>query len=334
MSGWIQTTLYGIFIRAGDPKPAPGSPKWIKHRRIIQVGCILLYLLYTVYETDWQLQREGDFYRILGVSPDAEERRIKSVARRLLAKSHPDKASSDTDQFILIRAASDVLSDPVKRFVYDRFGPTVMDCKQCVTVKDYIIFGGKQIYPAYLASAIGLGALYFIGYMQSGKYWRFLAMASLFAFEAFVITRPTWPALLTDLVNPIFTALRLRPPYLPFQAVAVARKLSIAGFIAHAQIMPLLIPPQQQGSQELQLKQQLDRLEALARHSDQEAGRLLALELTPFSADESSEKEIKHALKEWLIHNTVRSNPEVRGAMGRAIQRRRQGAPHGAQGTT
>jgi hypothetical protein len=44
---------------------------------------IVAYLLYTIYEADWQLQQEGNFYSLLGVPPDAEEKKIQSQFRRL-----------------------------------------------------------------------------------------------------------------------------------------------------------------------------------------------------------------------------------------------------------
>lgn len=84
VTGWVQTIYYGITIRAGDPKPQPGSAQYIKHRRRIHILVISAYLLYTIYEADWDIRRQGDFYQDLGLTPDVEEREIKSKFRRLL----------------------------------------------------------------------------------------------------------------------------------------------------------------------------------------------------------------------------------------------------------
>lgn len=70
-------------IRAGDPRPQPGTPKFIRHRKIIHSLVILAYLFYTVYEADWELRRAGNFYQALGVPVDASERTIQSKFRRL-----------------------------------------------------------------------------------------------------------------------------------------------------------------------------------------------------------------------------------------------------------
>lgn len=58
---------------------------------------------------------------------------------------------------------------------------------------------------------------------------------------------------------------------------------------------------------------------------------LMALEMTPFT-DESDMRELRERLKRFLVDNTIRSNKEVRDAMGGVLARRRQGVPHGAAG--
>jgi molecular chaperone DnaJ len=66
-----------------------------------------------------------DFYKILGVKRDAKPEEIKKAYRRLARKHHPDVNPGDKsaeDRFKLITEAHDVLSDPKKRQVYDRFG--------------------------------------------------------------------------------------------------------------------------------------------------------------------------------------------------------------------
>lgn len=83
VTGYAQSILYTILIRAGDPKPQPGSPRYIRDRKRIHVLVILLYLLYTVYEADWQLRRAGDFYSLLGVPHDCGDKAINSKFRRL-----------------------------------------------------------------------------------------------------------------------------------------------------------------------------------------------------------------------------------------------------------
>ncbi len=83
VTGWIQTIYYGITIRAGDLKPQPGTPRYVKHRRRIHIAVIAIYLLYTIYEADYSLRQEGDFYQDLDLPVDADEKKIKARFRRL-----------------------------------------------------------------------------------------------------------------------------------------------------------------------------------------------------------------------------------------------------------
>jgi len=65
------------------------------------------------------------YYSVLEVSRDADERDIKRAYRRLALASHPDRNPNDPsaeDRFKRIVEANDVLSDPEKRAIYDRYG--------------------------------------------------------------------------------------------------------------------------------------------------------------------------------------------------------------------
>lgn len=156
----------------------------------------------------------------------------------------------------------------------------------------------------------------------------------MLVFEAHIITHPGFPVIATKLINPIFTKLKTHPPYLPFQLVALARKLAVTVFIAVSQLAPIL---QQRNSSkthnsEVAQQQQIDRLDMLAKATDLEVARLLTLDMTPFAADEEAEREIRTKMKEWIVQSTVDNDPEVRDAIGRVRQRRRAGVPAGARG--
>ncbi|MDI6771586.1 MAG: molecular chaperone DnaJ [bacterium] len=66
-----------------------------------------------------------DLYEILGVDRRASQEEIKQVYRRLARETHPDVRRDDphaTERFKDVNEAYAVLSDPVKRSQYDRFG--------------------------------------------------------------------------------------------------------------------------------------------------------------------------------------------------------------------
>ncbi|MBV7331612.1 DnaJ domain-containing protein [Chloroflexi bacterium TSY] len=67
---------------------------------------------------------QRDYYEILGVSRDADEKKIKNAFRELARKYHPDhnKEEGAEERFKEIAEAYGVLSDPDKRALYDTRG--------------------------------------------------------------------------------------------------------------------------------------------------------------------------------------------------------------------
>jgi molecular chaperone DnaJ len=66
----------------------------------------------------------SEFYRLLGVSKDASEAEIKKAYRKLAMEYHPDRnrSSGAEEKFKEITEAYQVLCDPQKRALYDRYG--------------------------------------------------------------------------------------------------------------------------------------------------------------------------------------------------------------------
>nr|XP_018892918.1 dnaJ homolog subfamily B member 13 isoform X2 [Gorilla gorilla gorilla] len=65
-----------------------------------------------------------DYYFVLGITRNSEDAQIKQAYRRLALKHHPLKSNepSSAEIFRQIAEAYDVLSDPMKRGIYDKFG--------------------------------------------------------------------------------------------------------------------------------------------------------------------------------------------------------------------
>lgn len=109
--------------------------------------------------------------------------------------------------------------------------------------------------------------------------------------------------------------------------------MTITFFIALSQLSPLFAnsTAPNTSSASASDEQRLARLENLAQANEIEAERLLALEMAPFVGDEEGQKNLRGKIREWLVQNTIRADPEVRDAIGRSLQRRRVGAPVGAR---
>lgn len=236
-------------------------------------------------------------------------------------------------KFVTLKTAQDTLCDPVRRFAYDRFGPDMLKYQHCKTIRDYLITGLQtSALPLYAGSIIFLGLVSFTSYLQYGKFWRYFAFVSLFILEIHTVTRPYPSAILTKVFNPVLGALTGHAPLLPFQLLTLARKATFTLFIALSQLGNLISLPPLANSNTSQLdQQQLLRVETVAKINESEANRLLAMDMAPFAGDEPGTKELRGKVRGWLVNNTIRSDPEVRDAMGRAVAKRRSGAPPGAR---
>ncbi|MCK8781156.1 J domain-containing protein [Rhizobium sp. NTR19] len=71
-----------------------------------------------------------DPYELLGVSQDADGQAIKNAYRKRAKTAHPD-AGGDVDAFAKLTASYELLSDPLRRKVYDDtgFDPELADSK-------------------------------------------------------------------------------------------------------------------------------------------------------------------------------------------------------------
>lgn len=66
-----------------------------------------------------------DYYEVLGVKRDADDEALKKAYRKLAMQHHPDRNVGDAEAEVKFREASEafeVLRDPQKRQVYDRYG--------------------------------------------------------------------------------------------------------------------------------------------------------------------------------------------------------------------
>lgn len=204
--------------------------------------------------------------------------------------------------------------------------------------------GAQALVPYYITAAVVMYGLGWLGYLDWGRYERWLVLAVVFVFEAHCVTRPGMPAVLEKVVNPLLGKLGGRVPYLQFQAVALARKLAVTVYIAFSQIGPLLgadtsggqlvvAGKKGAGDDEKVLREGLERLEGAVKRLDADASRLLETEMAPFAGDEETRNAVTAKVKEWLVQNTIRSDPMVRDALGKSFAKRRMDAPAGAKGT-
>ena len=71
-----------------------------------------------------------DYYEVLGINRNADDKAIKKAYRKLAKKNHPDINPGDTNaeaKFKEITEAYEILSDSEKRKLYDQFGHAAFD---------------------------------------------------------------------------------------------------------------------------------------------------------------------------------------------------------------
>lgn len=98
-----------------------------------------------------------DYYQILGVPRDASAEEIKRAFRRLAMKYHPDRNKSPEaeSKFKEINEAYEVLSNPDKRAVYDRYGHAGVEAVERGQPFDGFRFTGwGDIFEAFFGATI------------------------------------------------------------------------------------------------------------------------------------------------------------------------------------
>ncbi|KAL2824772.1 hypothetical protein BDW59DRAFT_147066, partial [Aspergillus cavernicola] len=306
---------YGLTIRAGDPKPQPGSPRYARDRRRVFIAIVTVYLLYTLFEVFQQIQKEGDFYQALGVSPLSDERAIKTRFRRLAAQHHPDKlgAGSSPDYFVYLKQAQDTLTNPVKRYAYDTWGSNIFEWGNIDTAHGYFLAGLMKSIPGYLVTFWMILLLNYTWWSDWGRYWRFFTFAALFTLNLVLISHQ----------GPVF--ITSGHFLLPWQIIKMAEKLSISLHIFISQIAP---PESKEADSADRLHpqtvQRLGQLLQLSRATDTEATRLVQLGFAPFQGDRESIATLRKGMKEGLVLSSVRASPSVQQAVKEVAERRKQ----------
>ncbi len=106
---------------------------------------------------------KADYYTILGVSRDASSEEMKRVYRKMALKYHPDRNPGDKEaeqRFKEAAEAYEVLSDPEKRSLYDRWGREGLrgvparDFGHIENIFDLFgeIFGGHSIFEEFFGT--------------------------------------------------------------------------------------------------------------------------------------------------------------------------------------
>ncbi|KAG0288433.1 hypothetical protein BGZ98_004264 [Dissophora globulifera] len=228
----LQSCWYSVRYRSKPAATPPkDSPTFKRHTSRILCGVVLAYLVYVVYEADRSLglthydTLELDFHEF-------SQKSLKTNFRKASLQYHPDKVGRE-DLFVRIRGAHEVLSDPVKRYAYDHFGPSALKCTTCITIKDYLQNGLTTMSSFFTLAFVVLLLISLLGKAPHGRYWRFIFLAAMGALELAMVLSPTPIALMEWIL----------PGRVTFEQITLMHRLYLSAAIAASWIGPILIPP-------------------------------------------------------------------------------------------
>src|ERR1700761_2405991 len=115
--------------------------------------------------------------------------------------------------------------------------------------------------------------------------WQYVTAIALFMFEAHTVTRPGFPIIAEKFINPLFELLSTRSGYLPFQTIAIIRRIAVSLFIAAAQIAPQFRRQENMSDSPQNQQQALNQLAAVTKEIDSDTQRMLNMETSPFLGD-------------------------------------------------
>ncbi|KAI5294099.1 hypothetical protein KEM52_004695 [Ascosphaera acerosa] len=251
LTGTVQHAYYQL--RPGrTPPPKQGTPEHARDRRRVYVCVVTAYFLFTIWSAFADIQRQGDMYRLLGVTPLTPERVVRSRYRRMATLLHPDKISKDSSDtggpgaeaaFMSLKVAYETLTDPTQRFVYDRFGEAIVlneRLPEAERLQKLILAALAQIAPQRLLDLALLLVLNLVWFPAWGRFWRLYAFCAALVAELILLTSvdgtlvpaahlPAW----------LVRALGLESAYLlPFQSLGLLNRASSALSIYISHVAP------------------------------------------------------------------------------------------------
>ncbi|KAK9238704.1 hypothetical protein V1525DRAFT_400294 [Lipomyces kononenkoae] len=327
----LQRTYYQVFFTAGHAAPRPGSPTYRRDQRISYALVIIGYLIYTTYTTVAGLVAQGNFYALLSVPINVDDKTVRRRFRNLSLFLHPDKGTGNEEAFIALKLASETLCSPVRRFAYDRFGVAALSWPEGKSQLDYVVRGIQAWVPHYVISFVIMVVLSLFRQSAFGSYWRFYAFFAEFLIELHLITR-------TGVQE--FVATYSPYPFTIRELIVLSRSLLISLSIAAAQLGPIFFPATVEPSTKLVREQQdvmktmVANLTRLTDAIDTEATSSFINQTQPFllpphlqnklptGTNKVGETYFKQRLQQYLVDVKLRSRPEVREAIKRVATAR------------
>ncbi|KAK8865933.1 hypothetical protein IAR55_001082 [Kwoniella newhampshirensis] len=315
------------YLSSCVPALLPPSPRhtstYVRNYRLVFTGVVCVWLAYSFF-TDEDKIKGDDWYALLGVGRDVDDDGLRRAFRSLSRLHHPDRAGAgNDDRFILIRRAYETLSDPVKRYAYDRFGPQILDWKSA-SVREYIHTGLARSVGFYLVSGGIMLLLALLGRVQDGSYWRQTLFALLLTLELTLILCPTSSStlLLPAFLRPLLYILPRRSTSQPqFKQIDLLHRVFTSLSVGITQLAAAWAEPieRRTGTEE-----EWRRVVGMLRGLEMDSITGFQSEVVPLLSSGNAkniETLIQGEMEDVVIQRSISTHPEVRHAWQTALSR-------------
>ncbi|WFD43299.1 hypothetical protein MPSI1_001960 [Malassezia psittaci] len=174
-------------------RPAARSADAASHWHATRILVALLYLAYCL--TQAYMNMPTNLYSELSLGPYASEHELKQQYRHFARIYHPDKTGHEHEgRFLRLQSAYAILSDPLQRFAYDRFGPDAVTWRNLSSMREFLVQGLGVL----LATHFQLFAMQMLAWLTrgansrsagAGTHWGILLQLVLFLFQMDLILK-------------------------------------------------------------------------------------------------------------------------------------------------
>ncbi|KAG0092498.1 hypothetical protein BGZ93_001031 [Podila epicladia] len=228
------------------------------------------------------------------------QKQLRTNFRKASLQYHPDKiGEAGADIFVKIRAAHEVLVDPILRVAYDRFGPGITGCQTCKTTKDYIKYGINDYKTFYGGLYVILFLLGMVGNAGFGKYWRYVALTYMAAWEFSMLIGPKR----ASVVSCAF------PHRTTYEQLRIARQIFVSVFLAVNLIRPLVLPSTAEKMANIK-----DAIKKISELNDQivaSSAEQLQQSLDVFRDDAECMTQLKRQMRGVIVDSLIAANQPV-----------------------
>lgn len=258
ITNFLLKQYYSFKYAKNSPSiPKPNSPKHKKNYKICYTLVIGLYFLYSLGQSIYSL--EESYYSKLGVRRGCSKNEFKKKSRQLMLIHHPDKSSGNTNTYHELKKMAEALENPNLCNIYEKFGESgINNVLQVSSKKNYAnnneirkdyIFATMIEWTAFYIGSIAV--LLLLGFTQksdSGRYWRFISLLALAAYEThlyfndFTSLESIHSTSQFNLWQPFTIITFLSSRFTLHQKIQILRQLFVYSGLAMSQLGPLWFP--------------------------------------------------------------------------------------------